>query len=433
MQTIKNKIFFLLIGLTLTATAQKAISISEAIDLALRSNYDIRVAHNDAQIAQINNTYGNAGMLPKVSLNGGLSYEQNDVYQKSATGNESKYPNQNSTGVNAGAELNWTLFDSGKMFVTKNKLSQIQNLGEIQFRAQVTQTVYDVTAAYYAVVKEKQQLAAYNEVINYNRERVKIAETGFNAGSLMKTDLLQAKIDLNVSLGNAINQQYAIDAAKKDLNNLLAQSSELSFEVSDSITNNYKPQKEDLLQKINSSNSNVLAFQKQVEIAQLGVKENQRAYSPTLNFKGGYYYSKTINSEGSTLENRLFGPQVGGSISIPIYQAGETKRKLSASRLQLQSAAFDLESTKLKVNTELQNTLTDFDNQQKLLDIEQENKALTKENFEISLYRLKLGQTTSLEVHLAEENYVQSCTRLTNIQYKLKMAETKLKALVGGL
>ena len=57
---------------------------------------------------------------------------------------------------------------------------------------------------------------------------------------------------------------------------------------------------------------------------------------------------------------------------------------------------------------------------------------LTKENLDISTQRLKLGQTTSIEVHFAQENYVQSCTRLINFEYTLKIAETKLKQLLSS-
>ena len=68
-----------------------------------------------------------------------------------------------------------------------------------------------------------------------------------------------------------------------------------------------------------------------------------------------------------------------------------------------------------------------------MLKIEKENNELTKENIKISIERLRLGQTTSLEVRLAQEDYVQSCTRLINFQYNLKIAETKLKQLVSAL
>ena len=92
-----------------------------------------------------------------------------------------------------------------------------------------------------------------------------------------------------------------------------------------------------------------------------------------------------------------------------------------------------MKNIKLQVNTLLFNTLTDFENQQQLLKIETENNQLTRENMQISFERLKHGQTTSTEVHLAEDNYVQSNTRLINFRYNLKMAETRLKQLVSEL
>jgi len=430
---MRTKLIFILLSLFSLINAQKALTVSDAINTALKNNYDILGARDDADIAKVNNTLGNAGMLPKVAINGAGDYEKNNASQKFSDGTKSNSSNQNTTNLSAGAELSWTLFDGGKMFVTKNKLNEIEVLGEIQFKAKVMETVYSVTAAYYDVVKEKQQLNSINEIIRYNKDRVKIADVGFNSGSLIKTDLLQAKIDLNEALESAITQQYAIDTAKKTLNNLLGQNAEEAFEVLDSIPLNYTPNKSDLLQKLNTSNTSILAFQKQMDIAHLSLKENQRAYSPILNFRGGYYLSRTVNSEGSTLENQSLGPQVGGSISIPLYTAGETKRKINTARLELKSAEYDLQNVKLEVNAALQNALADFENQQSLLQIEKDNKELAKENLTISLDRLRLGQTNSLEVHIAEESYVQSCTRFINFQYNLKIAETRLKQLVAEL
>jgi outer membrane protein len=424
---------FLLLMLYTTIQAQNVLTSEKAVNIALKNNFDILVARNDADIARINNTKGNAGMLPTVNVNGSGSYSYDNVNQKLSSGTINKYSAQSSTLVTTNAELSWTLFDGGKMFVTKNKLNEIQALGELQFQTKVLETMYNVIAAYYDIVRQKQQLKSMNEAISYNNERVTIAQTGFDAGSLLKNDLLQAKIDLNVVMENAINQQYAISEAQKTLNRMLGQDPNTIFEVSDSISLLYTPDRNELLQKLNSSNASILSFQKQIDIARLTLKENQKGYFPTLSFRGGYYLSQTVNSEGSTLRNRSYGPQVGGTLSIPIYNGGETKRKISIARKELQSAEYDLENVKLQVNTELQNALTDFENQQHLLQIEKENNKLTKENIEISLQRLRLGQTTSLEVHLAQESYVQSCTRLTNFEYYLKIAETKLKQLISSL
>ncbi|HZY24252.1 MAG TPA: TolC family protein [Bacteroidales bacterium] len=412
---------------------QKILSVDEAVQIALKNNFDILVAGNDADIAKVNNTPGNAGMLPGIKMSGTGSYEVNNIHQGLQMGAENNYPSLSSKALSAGAQLSWTLFDGGKMFVTKNKLNEIEALGEIQFKDKVLNTLYDVIAAYYDIVRQKQELASINEVINYNKERVTIAKAGYDAGSLIRTDLLQAKIDLNVTMEEAINQQFIIEAANKTLNELLGQNADQAIEVADSIPLNYVPDKSELTQKLYSSNTSVLSYQKQIDIAKLSLKEYNSLYLPTLNFNAGYYWSNTVNSAGSLLQNRTIGPQVGGTVVIPIYSSGENKRKVATARLQLQSAEYELQNVKLQVNTDLLNAITGFNNQRQLMQIEKENNELSKENIEICLQRLRLGQSTSLELHQAQDSYVQSCTRLINFEYNLKIAEIKLKQLIASL
>lgn len=424
---------FLILMSSLIAKGQELITVEDALQVALKNNFDILIAQNDAYIAKVNNTAGNAGMLPSLQMVGSLSYDHNNVDQKLSNGTENKYPSLASTKYSAGSQLSWTLFDGGKMFVTKNKLNEIQALGELQFKNQVLAVMYNVIAAYYDVVRQKQSLNSINEVLKYNRERLKIANAGYNAGSLIKTDVLQAQIDLNVTLENAINQQFLIDVAKKLLNKLLVKNADNVFEVSDSIPINYIPDENELKQKLYSSNANVLSFQKQIEIAKLNLKEFNTLNLPQINFNVGYYLSNTSNSLGSILKNRTFGPQFGGNIVIPLYSSGENKRKISTAKIQLQSAEYDFKNIKLQVNTDLLNALTNFKIQLQLMEIEKENNKLNKENIEISLQRLKLGQSTSLELHLAQDSYAQSSTRLINIKYNLKIAEIKLKQLMATL
>ncbi|HEY5511516.1 MAG TPA: TolC family protein [Prolixibacteraceae bacterium] len=430
-----KKIIVILLFFTVFSAAegQQIMTVDEAVQLALKNNFDILVARNDADIAKVNNTPGNAGMLPDIQLNGSGIYELNNVHQKLSSGTENNYSPLSTTTFTAGTQLSWTLYDGGKMFVTKNKLNEIEALGVIQYKDRVLATMYNVIAAYYDVVRQKQELTSINEVINYNRERVTIAQAGYTAGSLIRTDLLQAKIDLNVTMESAINQQFIIDVAKKALNKLLSQNAEQAIEVSDSIPLKYEPDENELKQKIYSSNTSVLTFQKQIDVAKLSLREFNASYLPTVNFNAGYYFSHSNNSTGSTLLNRTVGPQIGGNVVIPLFSAGENKRKVSTARLQLQSAEYDLQNVKLQVNTDLLNALTGFKNQQKLMLIEKENNELNKEYIEICLQRLRLGQSTSLELHQAQDGYVQSSTRLINFEYNLKIAEIKLKQLIATL
>jgi len=167
-------IILLLAVCSVSKAQNNVLTQDDAIKTALKNNFDILIARNDADIARLNNTPGNAGMRPTVNINGSGAYDYNNVYQKLSSGTINKYPSQSSTTIGANTELNWTLFDGGKMFVTKNKLNEIQALGDLQFQAKVLETTYNVIAAYYDIVRQKQQLKSINEAINYNKERVTI-------------------------------------------------------------------------------------------------------------------------------------------------------------------------------------------------------------------------------------------------------------------
>ena len=412
--------------------AQKLITEQDAVGIALKYNYDILIARNNATSDSVNNTTGNAGMLPTLSINGSESYSTaNNVQQKFSDGTSSTVTNANSNSIDASVGLNWTLFDGGKMFVTKRKLNEIQALGEIQFRDRVLQTEFDAILAYYDVVRQKQELASINEVITYNLERVKISQISYDAGLSPKTNLLQAKIDLNVYQENAINQQTIIIASKRTLNQLLGRNPDIQFDVLDSIPINDLGDKKELAQKLDSSNTSILAYKKQVDVSKLSLKEMNTLLLPKINFNAGYGLFQSNIPESNPVRSRTIGPSVGGSISIPIYQAGNASRQIRTARIQVSSDEYNLESIRLQMNQQLQNALTQFENQMNLLRIEKDNAILAKENLEISIQRLRFGETTSLEVSLAEGSFVDSLTRLISFEYNLKVAETKLKQLLS--
>jgi outer membrane protein TolC len=430
---MKRTTVFLSLCIALGAVhAQPLLSADDAVSIALKNNYDILVAHNDAEIAKVNNTLGNAGMLPSAAITGSGNYSFNKVDQKPNGKPDTTY-NEGSKSINVEAFLNWTLFDGGRMFVTKRKLSEIESLGSLQYKDKILQTVYNVIVSYYDVVRQKQQMISYNDVIAYNQDRVTILQTSFNAGLSPKTSILQAKIDLNVIRESVIRQQTVITEAKRSLNLLLARDANTAFEVADSIPLTFTPDKTGLLEKIYSSNTGVLALQKQVAVARLSLKEARTLGLPRVTLNGGYNVAQSDNTAGSVLMNRAYGPVIGGTVSIPLYQSGNVKRQISTAKLQLKSTEFELENLKLQTSLLLQNLLDDFENQRQLLAIEKDNTALAKENLDISMARLKQGQSTSLELKQAEQSYEDALTRLLEIEYGMKVAETKLKQLMALL
>lgn len=417
--------------LLLPVSAQKLLTPEEAVSIALRNNYGILVAYNATEIAAINNCAGNAGMLPSFGISANGSIESNNVQQDLQNGTQNTYSPLSTTRFNAGAELSWTLFDGGKMFVEKDRLSETENLSRIELKDEILGTQAAVLAAYFGIVRQKQQLAAYNEMAVFSEERFRIAETGFNSGLLSRPDWLQAKMDLNTIRENIILQEYNVESAKKELLLLLGSCDFSSFDVIDSISTDYIPDQAKLLSRIDTANTAILALQSRMEIARLRMTESKRSAIPEINLNAGYYLSQYDNSDGSILHNYSLGPAAGATLRIPIFNAGDIRRQVKIAGLELKTAGYELQNISAQVKSDLADALAAFDHQSRLIAIEEESNTLARENLEISLQRLAKGQTTSLEVHLAQELYIQSSTRLIGFRYNLKLAETKLKQLAA--
>ncbi|MCK9421546.1 MAG: TolC family protein [Bacteroidales bacterium] len=426
-------ILFGLLTATYGLSAQSLLSVEEAVGIALKNNYDVSVARNNADVAKVNNTLGNAGMLPNISVTGTDNYSVNNVYLNLSSGSTITSSAGTANAFSAGAALSWTLFDGTRMFITKNKLTQIEKLGEIQFRDIVIQTVYNVTVAFYQVVVQKQQLLAIRDVMAYSLERVKILQKGYDMGIAHKNDLLQAKIDLNVNREAEINQLNTIRNSKRALNQLITRDPETEFEVVDTIPLNYQPDPVDLMNKLYINNTSVLSYQKQVDIERLSLGEYKTYSLPKLNLVASYNYQQNDNTASNVITNRSFGPLVGGSLIIPVYQAGNVLRQVRTAKIQLQSSQYNLDNVKLQVNTQLKTALTDYEDQRTLLGIERNNLALAKENLSISMERLRLGQTTALEVRQAQESYANSLARYYDFEFNMKVTETRLKQLIADL
>ena len=99
----------------------QTISVDDAVAIALKNNYSILISRASADIDKANNTAGNAGMLPSIGVNGSDYYAINNVAQDQSNGVHINSANATSNTFNVGVALGWTLFDGGKMFVTRKK------------------------------------------------------------------------------------------------------------------------------------------------------------------------------------------------------------------------------------------------------------------------------------------------------------------------
>jgi outer membrane protein len=379
------------------------------------------------------NTAGEAGMLPSVSLNATAVYNTNNIHQKYSNGSEITKTNVTGTNINPGIALTWTLFDGTKMFVTKNKLGQIEMLGNYQFKEQVLNTTSDILLAYYDIVRQSEQISATDEIIRFNEERVTITDSRFTTGLGPKTDLLQAKIDLNVQKESRLELELALTESKRKLNTILARDVNILFTVDDSIPFSPIADRANLEQKMYAANPTLMAFKTQIEISKLAYRETKTQFYPKINLIAGYNFNQSKNAAGFTLLNQAYGWQTGLTFSMPLYQGGRLNHQTEIAQLDIESSQYEFQQASLTASLDLQNALAVYDSRIKSFELEKENEAMSRENMNLALERLRLGQGTALDVAQAQATLSNSLFRITTFSYDLKSAEINVHRQAADL
>lgn len=428
---------------SITAGAQRMLTLDEAIAIALKNNFDIQLSKNDSMVAQLNNSYRNAAFYPTLNATTGITYNNNDQLQKFSDGTTRERNGVKSSNLQAALSLNWTLFDGMKMFATRDKVAEFVKLGELGIKNQVVNTVAEVINTYYNIVRLKQQVKAVDEQISINEERVKLAEYKLDIGVGAKPDVLQGKVDLNAQKALKLEQMTAIEQQKEILNQLLnakmaaADNPSTFYEVSDSIPINSSLSLGDVQAGIESTNPGLLLSKKNIEIARLTLKERIAERYPTVGFGSNYNFTKTDNkavvNPFQPLFSRNKGFNYGFTASIPIFNRYNVRRQVQQAQLDINYQQLVYDNQRSILNLNVINAFKDYEQQKKALALEEENILLARENVNIVLQVYKLNSTTLIQLKEAQLSLQQAYNRLIAARYNAKLAETELMRLKGDL
>jgi len=428
----------LLFHILFSANAQmQVITLEEVIALALERNYDVRVAKNFKESASIDDRLSVGAYFPTLNASGSRTWNVNNQKQELANGDEVERMGIKTNNLQGQVQLNWLLFDGARMFATRERLSQIEEQGEINVKEQMVNTIAQISNNYYNIVRQKQQLIAIRELMGVSEERVRLADRRLQVGTGAKPELLQAKVDLNSQRTAVIQQETIIIQLKDQLNGLVSMQLPAQYEVSDSIYLDLNIAMEDISTNIENTNYTLLSVKKDTDIAALTLKERKGERYPFLNFTSGYNFSRFENTVAinpfTPLFNRNQGYNYGFNVTFPIMNNFINRRNIQQARITIDRQLLLYEQAKVNVDVGVKNAYANYENAKKVLLIEEENILLAKENLYITLETFKRGATTFIELRTAQQSLADAYNRLINARYLARLAETELMRLNGSL
>lgn len=428
--------FFIGIFSLINALAQ-TVQLDEVVQLALEKNYDVRVLQKTSALAFNDNRFAFGAFLPMIDANGSYIKNNNDSRIITFGDVETIRAGAKSTLTNGSVQLIWTLFDGTKMFATRKRIEELAVLGEANVRNQMMNTTASVIINYYSIVRQKQQLLAIQELMGVSEERVKLAEKKLQVGTGGKPELLQAKVDLNAQRTAILQQQTVIQQLKDQLNGSLAMALPDVYEVTNDIPINLSLTMDEIISGIENTNQALVVAKKNIDVANLVLRENRASRSPILSFVSAYNFSRTENElQTNPFVLKYFrnkGYNYGFTVSVPIINAMNVNRLISQSKINIdrQKVVYEQQLTLAIVG--VRNAYVNYDNAKKALLIEDENILLAKENVMIALEGFKRGITTYIELRTAQQSLTDAYSRLITARYNAKTSEVELLRLKGGL
>ena len=395
----------LLGGWILPAVAQYYYTLQQCLEEGLANNYLLRITRNEEQISKNNATLANAGYLPTVDLSAGYTGTVDNTDSKLRESGVT----ETSRGVfdqtlNAGIDLNWTVFDGFNISTTYKQLQELERQG------------------------------ATNTAVSLSKERLRIVEERYHIGNFSRLDYQQAKVDFNADSAQYMKQQELVHTSRINLNELMAvKDVDRPIRVKDSII--------DVTDKLNftelwnstlATNANLLKADQNTTLAQLDYKKVLSRNYPYLRLNAGYGYTFNKYDVNATRQRSNWGFNGGITVGFNLFDGNRRREKRNAS-LAIRNAQLEREELEQGLRADLSNLWQAYRNNLQLLNLERQNLVSAKENHEIAKERYLLGDLSGIEMREAQKSLLDAEERILSAEYDTKMCEISLLQISGKI
>ncbi len=414
-------------------SAQNELTLQNAIKSTLEYNYGIRLVRYETELSELQNHPGNAGMLPTISATATYNTELSNTEQLYFNGDTRSETNAGATVFEGGVYLNYTVFDGMGMYALKERLEELEAMGELKLRQEIEATVFNLMAGWYQMVQLQNAAVVMQNAVVISNERYQITKTKESLGSGSGLDALQAFVDLNEDSSALININLQIANAKAEINQMMGRDPSIDFVSRDQIMVNPGITLNEIKTYAESNNLDLLIAQKEEQIISIQIKEFKSLLYPTLTLNGGYGYLKSTSEAGFVESNLSYGPSVGLTLSIPLFNGFTVNRNLDAARVHLEMSEAVASQTQLSINTYIYTTYNQYVTSLYLMDLEQHNVEAARNNVSIAIQQFDAGTITSVDLRDIQQTQIEAENRLLLETLNAKLAELQLKKLSGTL
>lgn len=412
------------------------LSLEDAIQIGLQNQYSIKISKKKEDQAKNDNTLGNAGFLPTITGTSNINYTISGIDQSFFGGLRAPLVQ---TGVEsnnsaAGVTMAWTLYDGKGMFVLRNRLRELEKLGTKQTEGTIEGLIAQISTGYYEIIRQNLRLNNFKKGLEISEDRLKLAKDRFEVGQGSKVDFYSAQVDFNEDKAALLAQEQTLKNTNIGFNNLLVRDLHTGISILPNIDLMPKLNLEELKTQALSQNPQIISSLINKTIVQNDIDLLKTQQHPQIDLVTGYNTSQVKNGAGFGVEKGISNVfNYGLRATINIFDGSNQKRKIQNAKINAEIAEMQYQDLRNNLVSTLERTYQTYQNALNLIQLENENYLIAKQNIDIAFDRYKVGFATSYELREVQRNAVAAETRLIEAKFNAKSAEIELIRLSGTL
>ncbi len=391
-------------------TEIKILSLTEAVEIGLRNNPEVRSAMEN--ISASKGRFWSGISLPQPEV--GVSYEYAPV--NSSISNYS----EKTLAVSQSFEF------PSNYFLKGSKFSKEEEIAVYKLNLTERSVIKQVKTSYYKVLAKQYQVKSAEENLVISEDFFKKAEIRQNVGEGTNLERLTAKVQYTEALNNLEVANNELTTAFAELNYSLGygkQSYDSNYELTDTLVFvDHEISIEQIYKSFEETNPQIKIAELNYGIASI---EKGLAWSSLLPSINLAYFKQTRDGN-----NGFYGASFG--ISVPLWFMFDQRGKIQEAAANQTISESELQLTKNEIALKIKSAFTDHENNLKQVKL-YVNDILpqAEEIYRTAIKSYDAGELTYLEYLQAKQTLINSRNNYINVLFNHYQSVFRIEEIVG--
>ncbi len=408
----------ILLFLPVSPRAAPSLTLTEALNIAISNNPDLKIASVSRQSAEVEASKLKDGFLPTLSAGlSGTEYlagdEENETYRT----------------ANAGITARYNLYDGGINASSLEGAKRESSAAGLDYRQAEQDLFRGVAAAYLDVISGSEILGVKEQDLEGARTQLDRIQALYGAGARPVTDVYQQQSAVKEAELAIISARRDLETSRMQLMVELGLDEDPVWSVTDPALQDgevkvVSSDLEEMFQTAMAHRSDIAAQKERIEAAKEGISQTRAGKSLTVDLFG------SISAGYSSLRKGDFWEQMGADevsaavgvdLTLPLFDARQTSHEVRQAELNLVSEETKLNRLRQQVRMELGQALEDCQMAVKTLEVSQARLLWAEKALESVNARYGAGAATLLELNDARSEESQARYDVVKARYDCLM------------